>query len=127
MPNIINVTSKGNFENLMKFLRASKEERIRSVLEKYAHQGLVALQNATPIDTGLTAESWYYEIVQREGYASLRYHNSHVDHGRPIAILIQYGHATRNGSWVEGRDYIMPAIQPIFDKMAEDLWKEVRR
>jgi hypothetical protein len=78
MPSIINVTSKGNLENLMKFLRASKAERIRSVLEKYAHQGLVALQNATPVDTGLTAESWYYEIVQREGYASLRYHMSTV-------------------------------------------------
>jgi hypothetical protein len=127
MSNVINVTSKGNLDNLMKFLRPNRAARIRSVLERYAHQGLVALQNATPVDTGLTAESWYYEIVQREGYISLRYHNSHVDRGRPIAILLQYGHATRNGGWVEGRDYINPAIQPLFDKMADDLWKEVTR
>jgi len=127
MPDILSVRTTGDLKNLIGFLRASKAERIRSVLDKYAHQGLVALQNATPIDTGLTAESWYYEIVQREGYASLRYHNSHVDHGRPIAILLQYGHATRNGGWVEGRDYINPAIQPVFDKMADDLWREVTR
>ena len=127
MGDFITVTTNNNLDRLVNFLRSNRQDRIRRILEKYAHQGLVALQNATPIDTSETAESWYYEIVQREGYASLRYHNRHVVDGRPIAILLQYGHATRNGGWVEGRDYIMPAIQPIFDTMAEELWKEVTR
>ncbi len=127
MGEFITVTTNNNLDKLLGFLKSSRQERIRRVLDKYAHQGLVALQNATPIDSGITADSWYYEIVQREGYASLRYHNSHVVEGRPIAILIQYGHGTRNGGWVEGRDYIMPAVQPIFDKMAEELWREVNK
>jgi hypothetical protein len=127
MGEIINITSTGNLEKLFGWLRRSEDARIRSILEKYAHQGLVALQNATPVDSGLTAESWYYEIVQRDGYLSLRYHNSHVEEGRPIAILIQYGHATRNGGWVEGRDYINPAIRPLFDTMAEEIGREVMR
>jgi hypothetical protein len=125
MSGIVNVTTVGNLEKLFRWLRSSEDARIRSILEKYAHQGLVALQNATPVETGLTAESWYYEIVQRDGYLSLRYHNSHVEEGRPVAILIQYGHGTRNGGWVEGRDYINPAIRPLFDTMAEEIRKEV--
>ena len=127
MGEFITVTTHGNLDNLLRFLRSRRSDRIRRILDKYAHQGLVALQNATPVDSGITADSWYYEIVQRDGYASLRYHNRHLVNGRPIAILIQYGHATRNGGWVEGRDYIMPAIQPVFDTMAEEIWREVNR
>ena len=106
-------------------------ERIKNVvklgdLDKYGRLGVDALSDATPVDTGLTARSWSYEIVREDGKVSLVFNNSNIQNGVQIAVIIQYGHATNNGGWVEGRDYINPAIQPIFDKMASDIWKEVR-
>src|SRR5215216_1045011 len=98
-------------------------------LEKYGPIGVAALKAATPVDSSLTAESWYYEIVDRPGYYAIHWLNSHVeDPGNiPIAVLLQYGHATRNGGFVEGRDYINPALAPIFEQIAADMWKEVTK
>ena len=86
---------------------------------------MAALASATPVDTGLTASSWYYEIKRQNGIVALNFCNSNVNKGVPIAIILQYGHGTSNGGWVEGRDYINPAIQPIFDRIAKDAWREV--
>lgn len=94
-----------------------------SILRKYGDMGVNALSNATPVDSMLTAQSWYYEITNNE----LVWKNSNVNQGQVIAILIQYGHGTGTGGYVVGRDYINPAIQPIFDKIAEDIWREVKR
>ena len=96
-------------------------------LDKYGQAGVNALQAATPVDTGLTASSWYYEITNNDGVVRITFNNSNIQNGVPIAIILQYGHATRNGGWVEGRDYINPAIQPIFDKITETAWREVTR
>lgn len=96
-----------------------------SKVDSYAREGVSALVSATPIDTGITSESWGYEIKRTRSGFSIIWTNSNVVDGVPIAILIQYGHGTRSGSFVEGRDFINPAIRPIFDKIAENLWKEV--
>lgn len=88
--------------------------------------GVSALSSATPVDSSETANSWYFTIVQRKGYYSIRWHNRHVEHGVPISVLLQYGHATGTGGYVQGRDYINPAIRPIFDQMVSDFSKEVR-
>ena len=90
-------------------------------------EGVAALSAATPVDSGETAASWDYEIVNKKGSAKITFTNSHIVKGVPIAIILQYGHGTRNGGWVEGRDYINPAIQPIFDELAEKAWKEVTK
>lgn len=122
---MIRIKQKGDFSKTYKFLNNAKDIDIRSCLEKYGNLGVAELMNATPIDTGTTASSWYYEIVKlRNGY-SLRFCNSNFENGVPIAIILQYGHATKNGGWVEGRDYINPAIGPILDKIAKDAWREV--
>ena len=94
-------------------------------LDKYGNQGVAALSSATPVDTGLTAASWYYEIEQKPGSTVITFCNSNIQNGIPIAIILQYGHATGNGGWVQGRDYINPALRPVFDKIAEKAWKEV--
>jgi hypothetical protein len=97
------------------------------VLDRYGREGVVALSSVTPVDTGLTASSWYYKIEQTDTSVSLIFCNSNVQNGVPIAIILQYGHGTRNGGWVEGRDYINPTVQPIFDKLASDAWREVTK
>jgi hypothetical protein len=122
---MITITQKGDFHNTEKYLSKLKSEQLFATLEKYGTLGVAALSNATPVDTGLTAESWYYDVVERPGYYSIRWHNRHVEEGLPIAILIEYGHGTGTGGYVHGRDFIMPAIRPIFDQMAEEAWKEV--
>lgn len=94
-------------------------------LEKYAQEGVAALSSATPVDSGLTAASWDYEIVKKKGAISIYWTNSNINAGVPIAVILQYGHGTNNGGYVQGRDYINPAIRPIFDKIAENAWKEV--
>ena len=96
-------------------------------LDKYGREGVAALSSATPVDTGLTANSWHYKIEQRSGSVSIVFYNSNIQNGVPIAIILQYGHGTRNGGWVQGRDYINPAIQPVFDKITEDAWREVTK
>jgi len=124
---MITITEKGSFSNTERYLSRLKTQELLSVLNKYANEGLVALSNATPRETGETAESWYYSIVQRPGYYSIRWHNRHIVDGIPIAVLIQYGHGTGTGGYVQGRDYIMPAIRPIFDRIAAEAWKEVTK
>ena len=122
---MITFRQKGDFSKLTKFLEKAKETVKIGDLDKYGREGMAALASATPVDSGETAQSWYYEITNKKGFVSISFHNSNIQNGVPIAIILQYGHATRNGGWVQGRDYINPAIQPIFDQIASHAWKEV--
>lgn len=124
---MISFKQKGDFSNLSRFLEKAKESIKIGDLDRYGREGVAALSLATPIDSGLTASSWYYKIERGNGSISISFHNSNIQNGVPIAIILQYGHGTRNGGWVEGRDYINPAIQPLFDKIADNAWKEVRK
>jgi hypothetical protein len=121
----ITITQRGSFNNTERYLSHLSNDDLFAVLNKYGSLGVAALSNATPVRSGLTSESWYYEIVTRKGYYSIRWHNRNVVDGRPIAIMLEYGHGTGTGGYVQGRDYIMPVIRPIFDRMVNDLWKEV--
>lgn len=122
---MIRFVQKGDFSKTMRFLERAKEAVKLGILDKYGREGVEALSSATPVDSGLTAKSWYYKIERSKGQATIAFFNSHVNKGVPIAIILQYGHGTRNGGWVQGRDYINPAIQPVFDKIADEAWKEV--
>lgn len=124
---MIEFRQKGDFSNLMSFLERSKEIIHIGDLDKYGREGIAALESATPVESGLTAKCWKYEIVQKKGSVSVEFSNKNIQNGVPIAIILQYGHATRNGGWVEGIDYINPALKPIFDKMADAAWKEVTK
>lgn len=122
---MISFRSKGDFRNVEKALKHSLGFRYRSVLEKYAREGVRALAAATPVDTGETASSWDYEIVEEAGRISVHWVNNNVQNGVNIALILQYGHGTGTGGYVQGIDYINPALKPIFDQMAESAWKEV--
>lgn len=122
---MISFRQKGDFSKLTRYLERVKEVARIGDLDKYGRQGVAALESATPKDTGLTSKSWKYEIKQSKGSVSISFYNTNIQNGVPIAILLQYGHGTRNGGWVQGRDYINPAIQPIFDEIAKSAWKEV--
>lgn len=125
---MITIKQKGNFNNIESFLKNVKKKQYKKILEKYAVLGVSALSAATPKDTGFTASSWSYEIEDDDNGMSIHWTNSHIEKGYAnIALLLQYGHGTRNGGYVEGRDYINPAMRPIFDKMANDAWMEVLR
>lgn len=123
---MITFKQNGNFSNLSITLKRMKRFMDNISLEKYGKEGVTALASATPVDTGLTANSWNYKIEQTKNSVSITFCNTNIQNGVPIAIILQYGHGTRNGGWVEGRDYINPAIQPIFDRIANEAWKEVR-
>jgi hypothetical protein len=118
---------KGDFSKTSKFFKQLGSRNYIKILDRYGREGVAALSSATPVDTGLTASSWYYKIEQTDTSVSLIFCNSNIQNGVPIAIILQYGHGTRNGGWVEGRDYINPTIQPIFDKLAGDAWREVTK
>ena len=122
---MISFRQKGDFSKLTSFLERAKETIRIGDLNKYGREGVAALASATPIDSGKTANSWYYKIENKKGSATISFHNSNIQNGVPIAIILQYGHGTRNGGWVQGRDYINPAIQPIFDDIVKSAWKEV--
>jgi len=123
---MIRFESRGSFSNTEKFLKkASRLDHILRALERYAKQGVVALESATPVDTSLTSGSWDYEILNESGSYSIIWTNSNVVDGTPVVILLQYGHGTGTGGWVQGRDFINPALKPIFDKIADEVWKEV--
>lgn len=124
---MISFRQKGDFSKLTRFLEKAKNAVHLGELDKYGREGVAALASATPVDSGKTADSWSYEVVNRNGYAAIRFLNSNIQNGVPIAIILQYGHGTRNGGWVEGRDYINPVVQPLFDKITEEAWKEVTR
>lgn len=126
---MINVTSRGSFSKTLVFLKRVHSKVEFASLEKYGDQGVAALSAMTPVETGITRDSWYYEIVKRQGYFAIHWYNSHiVEPGTiPVAILVQYGHGTRSGAWVQGQDFINPAMRPIFEAMATEMWKEVTK
>lgn len=122
---VITFHHKGNFQKTDNFLKKAKQGDYFRSLEKFAQEGVNALASATPIDSGKTAASWDYTISRSKGPVSITWTNSNINDGVNIAVIIQYGHGTRNGGYVQGRDYINPAIRPVFDKIAENVWKEV--
>ena len=124
---MISFRQKGDFSKLTRHLERLKGAIRLSELDTYGREGVAALASATPIESGKTANSWYYEIVREKGSATIRFLNSNIQNGVPIAIILQYGHGTGTGGWVQGRDYINPAIQPIFDRIANDAWREVTK
>ena len=124
---MITFRHKGDFSKTSKWLRKIREAARLGILDKYGREGVAALASATPTDTGKTASSWYYQIERKNGSVAIVFLNSHINQGVPIAIILQYGHGTGTGGWVEGRDYINPAIQPLFDKAANELWREVTK
>ena len=124
---MISISQKGDFSKLTGFLERMKNVIKIGDLDKYGREGVAALSAATPKESGLTSNSWYYEIERSKDSVSISFHNSNINKGVPIAIILQYGHGTRNGGYVEGIDYINPAIQPLFNKIAEDAWEEVTK
>lgn len=123
---MIEFHTKGNFDKTFAFLKRNRKINLPD-LYKYGERGVEALRKATPRDTGSTADSWYYEIVESDGRLAIQWLNSHVNKHVNIAIILQYGHATGTGGWVEGRDYINPALAPVFDSIARGLWEEVTK
>lgn len=124
---IIVVKQRGDFRHLEGFFKRIKQMRLRDKLEKCGREGVDALAAATPVDTGLTASSWSYEIQMDESSYGITWVNTNVNKGVNIALILQTGHGTRNGGYVKGIDYINPALKPVFDKFAEDLWGEVTK
>lgn len=122
---MISFEQKGDFSKLTSFLNNLKGVAGLSDLDKYGKRGVDALASATPYDTGNTAGAWYYKINREGNSVSIEFCNRNVNQGVPIAIILQYGHGTGTGGWIEGRDYINPTIQPIFDDILNDVWKEV--
>ena len=126
---MISFRHKGDFSKLTNFLEKASNNKIidENVLDIYGRAGVAALSSATPKDSGITAASWYYKIERKQGSITISFHNSNIQNGVPIAVILQYGHATRTGGWVQGRDYINPAIRPIFDDIVNKAWKEVNK
>lgn len=118
---------KGDFSRTTAFLENAKRKLYLKVLDKYAREGVAALMSATPVNTGVTASSWYYKITTNANSSKISFCNSNIQNGVPIAIILQYGHGTGTGGWVEGRDYINPAIQPVFDGLVNKAWEEVTK
>jgi hypothetical protein len=123
---MIRLTSSGSFDKTLKYLQRLKSQRIFSSLERHGRAGVDALSRATPSETGETASSWGYQVSSRPGRHSISWFNTHEVDGVNIAVIIQYGHGTGTGGYVQGRDYINPAMRPIFDRIAEDVWRQVR-
>ena len=124
---MISFRQKGDFSKLTRFLERAKESVKIGDLDKYGREGVAALSSVTPIDSGKTANSWNYEITNKNGSVTISFNNSNIQNGVPIAIILQYGHGTKNGGWVQGRDYINPAIQPVFDEIVDKAWREVTK
>lgn len=123
----VTITSSGSFSQLDKFLKkAATGDYILQQLNKHARDGVTALSKATPLESGVTKNSWTYEVKKARGSYSIIWSNTHTEDGVPIAIILQYGHGTGSGGYVQGRDYINPAMRPIFDKIADNVWKAVK-
>lgn len=123
---MISFKHKGDFSKLTRYFeRVQKAGKVD--FDKYGRAGVEALSSVTPVDDGLTARSWYYKITTENGKTVISFNNSNIQNGVLIAIILQYGHATRNGGWVQGRDYINPSIQPVFDMIVNDAWREVTK
>lgn len=123
----IRIRQKGEYAKTSKFLQELRKLQVHHILAKYGQIGVEALSAATPVKTGKTASSWSYDLLETKSGFELVFSNSNINKGVPIAVILQYGHGTGTGGWVEGRDYINPALQPIFDKLAEKVWLEVTR
>lgn len=124
---MISFTNNGDFSNTVNFLKESNKKIKMKNIDRYGRLGVKELEKYTPVDTGLTASSWYYTIEKNQNGFRLIFNNSNIVDNVPIAIILQYGHATKNGGWVEGIDYINPVLKPLFKKMADDIWKEVTK
>lgn len=124
---MIRIRQRGDFSKITRYLQRVKDEVIIEILNRHGREGVTALASATPVDTGLTANSWYYQVERNNGKYSLAFYNSNIQNGVPIAVILQYGHGTRNGGWVQGVDYINPALRPIFDKISNEAWREVTK
>jgi hypothetical protein len=124
---MITFRHKGSLSKTTRFLERAKHAVRLSDLDRFGREGVAALASATPVESGVTASSWYYEISYTSSGAKISFYNSHENKGVQIAIILQYGHGTGTGGWVEGRDYINPAIQPVFDRLANEAWREVIR
>ena len=124
---MISFRQKGDFSKLNRFFERAKGAARLSTLDKYGREGVAALASATPIDSGKTADSWFYEISHDKESTTITFSNSNINKGVPIAIVLQYGHGAGTGGWVEGRDYINPAIQPVFDRIVNEAWEEVTK
>lgn len=124
---MISFRHEGDFSKLTGYLNRVKSAVKISNLDKYGKEGVAALASATPVDSGLTANSWYYTITHGDGTVTINFNNSNIQNGVPIAIILHYGHGTGTGGWVEGRNYIKPAIRPVFDRIADEAWKEVTK
>lgn len=123
---MIKVKLKGDFKKVDKFFERVLEFVKLGRMDYYGRLGVKELSAATPVDTGLTAASWEYRIDREDDLVKLVFYNTNIQNGVPVAIVLQYGHATATGGWVEGRDYINPALQPIFDAIRMDIENEVR-
>ena len=124
---MISFRHRGDLSKATRYLTKVQKGARLADLDKYGREGVAALASATPIESGETANSWHYEISRSSGLAKISFYNTNIQNGVPIAIILQYGHGTGTGGWVEGRDYINPAIQPVFDRIADDAWKEVTK
>lgn len=122
---MISVTSKGSFDHTEAYLRKLSTFDPRPILEKAAQEGVRALSSATPIDSAVARNSWTYKITGGRGRVTIEWHNTDIENGFPVAIMLQYGHGTGTGGYVQGRDYINPAMKPTFDKIANEVWKAV--
>lgn len=121
----VNFEVSGGFTKTERFLNRMKRREYLNVLDEFGRDGVQALRNATPVDSGATAEAWDYEIKRTRNYTEIVWTNSNINDGVPIAVILQYGHGTGTGGYVQGRDYINPVIRPVFDKIAEKAWKVV--
>jgi hypothetical protein len=124
---MIVVKASGNTKHLDDFIKKMQQADFFNLLDRYGAIGVAALANATPVDSGLTAASWTYEVTHKRGRHSIVWHNTNVNDGKPVAILIQYGHGTGTGGYVVGRDFINPVIKPLFDMIADEIWEKVKR
>lgn len=124
---MIRFRHKGDFSRVTRYFEKNKNAIPQTSLSRYGQAGVAALASATPVESGKTANSWTYEIERKNGRIKISFLNTNIQNGVPIAIILQYGHGTGTGGWVEGRDYINPAIQPVFDKIANDAWREVTK
>lgn len=122
---VVTFRHRGNFNKLEKFLNKVADKSYLNVLDKYGQMGVQALSAATPVDSGATASSWMYEIEGGSGTTTISWLNTNENKGVNIAVILQYGHGTGTGGYVQGRDYINPAMRPVFDEIAEQAWREV--
>lgn len=125
MSGVIRFVQSGSLDKTEKFLKGVQKLDVAKIVQRQAELGVEALAAATPKDTGRTAESWRATVSQNGGGVSITWHNTDIENGFPVAVMLQYGHGTGTGGYVHGRDFINPAIRPIFDKIAEEVWKAV--